>query len=430
MNRSTYLIIGNSTAAVAAVEGIRSVDPERPITLISREPEHTYSRPLISYLLAGQVDEQQMFYRRPDFYSENRVEPLLGVEVTGLDPESRCVETSDGRRFGYEKLLIATGGTPILPGDVDGAGSEGVFTFTTWEDVRGIEAYMGEHAVRRVVVVGGGLIGLKAVEAFAELGLHVTVVELAERILAAGFGPTAGRLAARHLRRHGVAVRCETTVRRIETDGGAVSGVELRDGEHVECRLVIFAIGVLPNTQIAWGTRIHTDRGLLVDRGMRTNVEGVYAGGDVAQAPDLLGRGKRTIPILPNAYRQGWIAGCNMAGADSTYPGGLAMNSVEIFGLPTMSVGLTSPAAGDGCEVLKALDEEEPSYRKVVVRDGRVLGAVFIGKVDRAGIITGLIKQGVDVSEFKDVLVTDRFGLLSLPREYRKHVVSGAGIEV
>ncbi len=428
-NKTPYLIVGNSTAAMGGVAGIRSRDAERPITIVARETEHVYSRPLISYFLAGKVDEDGMFHRPADFYEKSGVRTMLGVEVTGIDTEARAVRTSEGELLEFEKLLIATGGHPLVPSDVSGRDADGVFTFTTWADARRIGDFIEAHDVRRAVVVGGGLIGLKSMEALAERGLDVTVVELASRMLSATFDQTASDIAQHHLAERGVEVRCGTTVSSISSGGGRVTGVALRDRSSVPCGLVIFAIGVVPDTSIVAGTEIATDRGILVDDTMQTNAPGIYAAGDVAQATKRLSGEKRALPIFPVAFRQGVVAGSHMAGGARPYEGGLAMNSVDVFGLPTISVGITSPE-GDEHEVLSARDDAEPSYRKIVLRDNRIVGAIFIGRIDRAGIVTGLIREGVDIAGFKDLLLTDEFGLISLPTEYRKHVVSGMGIEV
>ena len=429
MNRRPYVIIGNSAAAIGCVAGIREADRESPITIIASEPHHTYSRPLVSYLLGGKVDDENMLYRPMGFYAENNVTPILGVEVKSLDTDARTLETSTGETITFDKLLVATGGTPIVPRDVEGLDAEGVFTFTTWDDAKRIREFIGANSVTEAVIVGGGLIGLKSVEALVALGIRTTVVELADRILSATFDRVASDLATKKLLDAGVKVLCETTVSRIEQEQGKVCRVVLRDETELACRLLIFAIGVIPNTSLVAGTPIDVDRGILVDASMQTNIAGIYAAGDVAQASDLLTGKRRCIAILPNAYRQGLVAGCNMAGGTRTYEGGLAMNAVDICGLPTISVGITEPE-GDDCEVLTRLDTEAPGYKKIVLRDNRIIGFVFIGGIDRAGIITGLIKSRIDVSSFKDLLLTDEFGLISLPSEYRKHIVSGMGIEV
>ena len=429
MNRAPYLIVGNSFAAMGGVDGIRKVDAEGSITVIAKEPYCAYSRPLVSYWLAGKVSDSQMLYRDRDFYDRNRAHTVLGTEATHIDLQARTVQTSDRQFLPFEKLLIATGGKPIIPRDVTGMEVEGVFTFTTWDEARSIRDFIRENAIKKAVVVGGGLIGLRSVEALAALGMEVVVVELADRILSATFDQTASEVAQSHLESAGVEVRCGTTISHIEKQGGKVVGVALRDNGEIACSLVVLAIGVTPNTDIVKGTVIEVEQGIVVDQAMQTSVPGIYAAGDVAQAVDMLSGRKRPIPILPNAYRQGYIAGSNMAGKTLKYKGGIAMNSIDILGLPTISVGITTEE-GETYEVVSMLDEEEPSYKKIVLKDDRVVGAIFLGDIDRAGIITGLIKEGIPVSSFKDLLLSEDFGVISLPVGYRKHVVSGRGIEV
>jgi NAD(P)H-nitrite reductase large subunit/Fe-S-cluster-containing hydrogenase component 2 len=400
--------------------------PNEAITLEDRP------RPLISYLLAGKVDESRMFYRPPDFYERNNIKALLGVEVTSIDAKRRVVETSEGQTLRFAKLLIATGGAPILPKDIKGIPGEsrlaeaGIFTFTTWEDARNIQNYIEKKKVKKAVVVGGGLIGLKSVEALVALGIKTTVVELLDRILSATFDDTASNLAKKALGDAGVNVKCQTTVAKINRRDGRMTSVTMKDGTKTACDMLIFAIGVAPDKSLTKGTPIKTNRGILADDHLQTSVKGIYAAGDVAEADDLLGGKKRPIPIFPNAYRQGYVAGINMAGKERSYEGGIAMNSIDVCGVPTISVGVTSPD-GDGYEVLSRLNEEDSTYKKIVLKDNRIVGAIFIGQIDRAGIITGLIKKKINVSGFKGLILTDEFGLISLVEGYRKDVMSGMG---
>lgn len=427
VRRHPYLILGNGPAAVNAVEAIRGRDADTPIVLVAREGEHTYSRPLITYRLGGLVDEGGMDYRGRDFYEANGVEARLGLEAVKVDSDSRTVLCGDGSRLGFEKLLIATGGAPIRPA-IAGLDSAGVFTFTTWSDERAVEAYIESRRVRRAVVLGGGLIGLKCVEALHRRGLEVTVVELADRILPACLDADASRLAEGALRRAGVNVRTGLTVRKALRRRRAIAGVQLADGTRLTCELLVVAIGVRPELALVAGTGIRIDRGIRVDERMATSAEGIYAAGDVAQAADAVGGQSRPVPILPAAARQGRVAGTNMAGGDARYDGALAMNAVDVLGLATISVGQAIEAEGD--QVLRRLDEKHNAYRKIVLRDNRIVGAIFVGNIGRAGIFTGLIRSRVDVGGFKDLLLGDAFGLLSLPADYRAHMVSGAGIEV
>ncbi|MGB9607199.1 MAG: NAD(P)/FAD-dependent oxidoreductase, partial [bacterium] len=180
MNR--YLIIGSGPAALSAIEMIRKRDLTSEILLLSEEPYPPYSRPLISYLLAGKIEEERVFYKGKDFYEKNNVKALLGERAVELDTKEGVVRTSRGKAFAFDKLLIATGGKPIVP-SVEGRELKGIFTFTKLDDVKGIGRYLGEEEVEKAVVIGGGLIGLKAMEALMEWGLKITIVELADRIL-------------------------------------------------------------------------------------------------------------------------------------------------------------------------------------------------------------------------------------------------------
>lgn len=427
-HQSKYLIIGNGAAAINAVEAIRAGDADGAITLVARESEHVYSRPLISYLLAGKVDDGGMDYRGRDFYDKHKVQTILGVEATKLDEAAREVTLSDGRRLGFEKLLIATGGKPIRP-PIKNLDSPGVFAFTTWADEQAIEQFMTVHGKpRNAVVLGGGLIGLKTVEALVERDIPVTLVELADRILSVSFDKDASRLAEASLKSEGVTIRTGSTIDEVLCQDGRVSGAKLNDGSQVDCDMLVVAIGVRPDAAIAAGTSVKVDRGIVVDERMQSSVDGIFAAGDVAQVADAISGVSRPVPILPAAARQGRIAGVNMAGGKARYEGGVSMNAVDVVGLPTISIGQTLEEAGD--EVLAKLDADIAVYRKIVIRKDRIIGALFIGRIERAGIFTGLIRSKVDVSTFKHLLLSDEFGLLSLPVDYRAHMVKGAGIEV
>ena len=427
MSKAPYLILGNSAGAIGCITGIRALDQEAPITLLAKESEHTYSRPLITYLLGGKVTEEQMYYRPLDFYQKNQVQARLGVEVTGLDTAAKLVQTKSGESLGYEKLLISVGGTPFVPPGLKGIKSKGVFTFTTWQDARSIKSYVDQNQVESAVVVGGGLIGLKSVEALLSLGVKVTVVELADRILSITLDQTASDMASKALADKGVELITGTTVSSIQHEDGKVKGVSLKNKKKKACGLVIMAIGVVPDLALVQGSGIATDRGILIDEACMTNQKGVYAAGDVAQATEILSGERRSIPIWPNAYRQGYIAGMNMAGGQASYEGGLAMNSVEICGLPTVSAGITA-VSGDEYEILESLDRQKGRYKKVVLKDNVVVGFVMVGDIERAGIYTGLIKGKVNVGDRKAKLMQDEFGLITLPKHYRVPVQNGKGV--
>lgn len=421
-----YTIIGNSAAAVGAVESIRRYDRKGEIVVVSREPYSVYSRPLISHILAGHIQENRIFYREKDFYKRNRIQTFLRREVKAIQAKSHLLLLDDGERLGFEKLLIATGGCPMIP-PVKGIKRRGVFTFTTWDDAKEIRRYVRENPVESAVVIGGGLIGLKAMEALMALGLRVTVIELMDRILSATFDKKASEMIERQLKAKGANLITENTVEEILGSHNGIEEVLLKDGRRLKCQMVIFGIGVFPNIGLVKDTPISYNKGIRVNSHMETNISGIYAAGDVVEIPDILLHTVRPIAIWPNAYRQGWIAGCNMAGTPRQYEGSFAMNSIEICGIPTISVGMAE-APENGFEIIQELDSKSGTYKKIILKDGVIVGAIFIGEIDRAGIYTGLIREKIDVSNAKDILLREDFGFISLPRDYRKHLVRGEGV--
>jgi len=427
MKRHDYLIIGNSTAAIAGLEAIREVDKEGTLAVVSDQREHCYCSPLITYCLSGKVPEERLSYRPQDFYEKMSVDTYLGTTVVETKPDEHEVVLASGARFKYGKLLIAVGGIPIIP-PVPGADLDGVFTFTRYADMCRVREFIGTNHVRQAVVVGGGMIGVKVAEALALLDIETTMVELMDGILAQALDETGSRMARRCLEENGIRVITSTAATSIGGGNGKAQSVTLESGSRLPAQLVIMAVGVRPNTQMAERAGLSVNRGIIVDDHMLTSDADVYAACDCTEAFDPLIGEARPIAIWPGAYMQGAVAGHNMAGQEDSYAGSIPMNSIQVCGLPTMSVGLIEPPRG--AEVLEYMSTDEKVYRKVFIADRRIVGALFVGDIDRAGIITGLIREGTDVSSFKNNLIERDLGMLSLPKQYRKHMVSGPGIEV
>lgn len=422
-----YLILGNSTAGAAAIEAIRRADPTGSLAVVSDQTNHVYSAPLITYVLAGKVPEDKLYTRSRDFYEANKADTYFGTAVTQIKPAEHEIVLDSGAVIGYGKLLIATGGMPIVP-PLPGADLTGVFTFTRHDDMCRVREYIQRNNVTQAVIVGGGMIGIKVAEAFSYLKLDTTVVELADRVLALALDETGSAIAKRTMEQHGIHVITGSGVTSIGGSDGKVQSVTLDSGSRLPCQLVIMAVGVRPNTQLAVQAGLAVNRGILVDDEMRTSDNDIYAAGDVAEAFDPLLGECRPIAIWPAAFMQGEVAALNMAGQNEKYDGSIPMNSIQVCGLPTISVGLISPP--EDAEVLEYRSPDGSSYRRMFIVGDRIVGAVFVGDIDRAGIITGLVRQAIDVSSFKEKLIKRDLGLLSLPKHYRKHIVNGPGIEV
>ncbi|MFO7917035.1 MAG: FAD-dependent oxidoreductase [Anaerolineae bacterium] len=423
------LIIGNSAAAVGVVESMRQHDKEAEIIVVSEEPyEMIYSRPLLSHYLGAEIEKSRLAYRGQDFHERHDVMPILGTRIVRIEPEEHRVRAASGEVYAYDKLVISTGGTPIVP-PIPGVQTGGVYTFTRLDDAEGIVQGLTEGAVRRCIVVGGGMIGMKTVDALMKRGVSVTILELAPRILGAALDETGSRMMTELLTSAGVEVLTENTVEEIQSSEGHIESVTLRDGRILDCDLLVFGIGVRPNAGLAEEAGIEVNRGVVVDQYMRTSKPDIYAAGDVAEAYDLVVDMNRTVAIWPNAYRQGAVAGAHIAGVSRLDEGGVAMNTVEVCDVPAMSIG-NGNVSGEDCEVLVEHDAENHRYKRLVLQGDCLVGAILVGDVGRAGIYTGLIRSRVDVSDCRDGLLHQHFGLLSLPDQYRKHIVTGLGIEV
>ncbi len=416
-----YAIIGNSAAGIGGVEGIRSVDADGTIAIISDEKYHAYSRPLISYYLGKRItSDTGMYYRPKDFYKKNEVDTFLGSQVTSIDKKDQKIALEDGTTIVYKKLLMATGGVPFVP-TIEKLQGPDVYTFTTWDEAKKVAKAAGPGI--KAVVIGGGLIGMKAAEGLIELGVTVTIVELADRVLSTILDVKGSKMFEAHLKGLGTKVITKDTVTSIKREAGNVSGVALKSGKDIACDMVIVAIGVVPNTALAKAASIKTERGLVVDEHLKTSAKNIYAAGDVVETVDVLRGIRRPQPIWPNAYTQGHAAGKNMAGSPYEYEGSFGMNSVEVCGLPTITVGMYD-ASGKGFEEITASGPGHDTYKKIILKDDRIIGAIFVGDIDRAGIVTGLIKDRVKVSEFKKFLLTDEFGYAIFPKEMRKERLS------
>ncbi len=400
-----YLIAGNSVAAVSAIQAIRERDKEGRITVISPEPYTAYCRPLITYVLAGDVEEWRLPYKRESFYQQNKVEVLYNVKLDGVDVSERTAYLSDGKKVAFDKLLLAVGGKPFIP-PIEGIDGPDVYTFTTIADMKALAGRLED--IKKVVVIGAGMIGMKTAEALAKRDKEVVIVELMDRILPMVLDKEGSSFAEKALDRAGISYVLGDSVVGVGRDAsGKVRRVELKSGAKIECDAVVVAVGVRPNTTPVEGSGIEVNKGIIVDDMMETNVEGVYAAGDCAESYDIILGQKRPNLVWPIAYRHGLIAGANMAGGRRRFVGGFPINSIGFFGFQVVSAGMSAVGEDEeaSIEVLKFIDESKGVYRKVVIANNRLLGFCVIGDIRRAGLYTGLIWSRMDVSYFKELLV-------------------------
>ena len=414
-----YVIIGSSAAGISAVEAIRTKDKGSKIIVISDEKKPLYSRCLISYLLAGTIDEKKIWYRKDNFFKNNKAEPLLGVKATGIDIKKKEITVGEGikpsptnkGKIKFDKLLIATGASPKLE-NIQGIDKKGVFPLRTIEHTIEIQAMLDK--VKSVAVLGGGLIGLRAAYALKNCGKDVSVFVKSGSILSQIVDKDAARIMQKRIEEKGIKIFTGVAAKEITGDK-SVKGVTLDNGSSHACELVIIGKGVSPNIEIARDSGIKTNWGILTNDYMETNIKDIFSAGDAAETSDIALGESSINAIWPAACEQGRIAGLNMAGEKETYEGSLAMNSIEFFGLPVISVGITRPdcrgrslTAPTYEEIVKK-DAARNIYKKVVLKDGIVAGAVFVNSIDNIGVIGALIKNKADITEIKNIILEDYF---------------------
>jgi NAD(P)H-nitrite reductase large subunit len=425
MNRYKYLIIGNSAGGIGAMEAIREIDVDGSMAVISDEKYHVYGRPLISYYLANEIDYHKMFYRPFDFYEKKNIKAILGRRAVNIDFDKKSVKLDNGEEIGFEKLLLATGGTPFVP-PIKGTESYEFFNFITLDDAIKVRERLASETVETAVVLGGGLIGLKAAEALTDRGVQVKVVELADRVLSPVLDQEGSSVMQAVMEEDGVEVITGHTISEVVGENGRAKGVILDNGKKMDCGLLIIAIGVRPRVQLVKDTPVKLGRGIIVDKHMLTSMPDVYACGDCAEVYDFITDGFRLTPLWPTAHVGGRIAGANMAGIDREYIWGTGMNAVDFFGFPIISAGLINAPEGEEVEILTKLDMDSKVYKKYIIRDNRIAGMILLNEVDRAGVILGIMRDKIDVTSFKDNLLSEDFGAINLPRKIRDEIATAA----
>lgn len=386
-----YLIIGASAAGLAAANTLKSADPNSQITILEKEKIQPYSRILLPYLLANTVKKKNIFLPEP-----TRIKLLKEKEVVKVDSDKREVIVSTGKVFPFDKLLIASGASPVKI-MVEGASLPFVFTIRKLSDIQGIQKWIKPG--KRVVIAGGGLVSMRIGEALHQLGMNITFVISSNRVLSRILDSPASTIVEQVLTERGIETIKEDKIVHI-TNGETL----LKSGKKRECKLVIVGKGVCPNVGFLSGSDIEVQRGIVVDEHQQTNIKNVYAAGDVAETQDIVYEEKRINALWPVAREQGHIAALNMASIPAVYDGSLARNILKVFGLPIFTAGMGKE---EKPEVLR--EQGKGFYRKLVLDKGILKGIIFVGDLRSEGLYLFLIKRKLNVSSFIHYMLKNTF---------------------
>ncbi len=417
-----YIIIGGSAAAISAIEAIRSIDATSKIDLFSDESTPLFSRVLLPYYVAEELSKQLLNFRPLTFFEDNNVNAHMGTRIVDVSADSKTVKTAEGVSYEFDRLLMATGGNAIVP-PIPGIEMEGVSTLKTMEDAERVYSMKGKKAV----VIGAGSIGVESCISLKRRGMEVTLIEQLGRVLPTVFDDEASGIIQRRM--EGLGIRVLTGERANKFIGnGHVAGVVADSGE-IPCDMVVLAIGVKPSVELATkaGAEVGELGGIKVDDRMMTTTHNIYAAGDVAETRDIASGSMAVNAIWPCAMEQGKVAGLNMAGESTVYPGSLRTNSIGNFiGQPAISIGMVNaPVEVAGAEAGESYQEikrrSKDTYRKLVLKGDRIVGAILVGDTQKAGIMTLLIKKKIPLGEFVPVIMGSRLNfmdILPLMRRY------------
>ena len=383
-----YIIIGNGVAAASCIEGIRSLDKDSRITVVSEENYPVYCRPLISYYLEGKTDLERMKYRNDDYYDQMGCDVLYGKKAVKIDTENKSILLDDGTILPYTSACIAAGSSPFVPPFSGLDTVEKKYAFMTIDDTLALESAITKDS--RVLIVGAGLIGLKCAEGLKDRVAEITVCDLANRVLSSILDDECASIMQKHLEANGIQFMLGDSVKAFDKNTAS-----MQSGKTVDFDVLVLAVGVRPNTSLVSDAGGKVDRGILINNRMETSIPDIYAAGDCTEGNDISCDKHRILAILPNANMQGRCAGINMAGDDAVFDKAIPMNSIGFFGLHAMTAG-SYYSEDEGGELYE--EKSDGKLKRLFTRDGYLTGFILIGDTQRAGIYTSLIREEIPLS--------------------------------
>jgi nitrite reductase (NADH) large subunit len=392
------IVIGNGMAAARLVDELaRRALGRYAIAVIGEEPRLAYNRVLLSALLADEVGFDDIELRPARWWRDRGVTLRYGVRATAVDAAARNVTLAGGTRLSFSKLVFATGSQPIKP-DIPGMDLPGVLTFRDVDDVNAIAA--AKAAGTRVVVIGGGLLGLEAAYGLAKAGARVTLLHLMDRLMERQLDHRAALMLQRAVEARGIAVRLQAQTARI-AGNGKVEGVELRDGTTIAADAVVVAVGIRANAALARTAGLEVGRGIVVDDHLETNAAGVHAIGECAEHRGCC------YGLVEPAYEQAQLLARRLAGERASYPGSVLATNLKVSGVNVFSAGDFLGATAEAEEIVLS-DPAAGVYKKLVIAQGRLVGAVLFGDTADGLWYLDLIRTGSPVARLRDDLVFGR----------------------
>lgn len=407
-----HIIIGGGPAATNAIESIREFGGNEPsIILISDEPAH--SRMALPYWLAGKIPEKHTHTADDAYFQKLNVDARIGTRVSQVDPANNSITLDDGSQLEFEKLLIATGSSPVNP-PIPGTDLPGVQPLWSLAHTQSVLDATASLEKPRVVLVGAGFIGFIVLNAMFKRHWDLTVIERESQVLPRMLDRDGASCVEAHLSKLGVDVHTGVSVQKIQEADGGSKTVELENGTQLSADIVILATGIQANLGIIENSGIETDQAILVNDQMQTNFPNIYAAGDVAQGATLYNDQPQVHAIQTTAVDHGRVAGANMAGHEVHYPGSLLMNVADVCGLQTASFGNWNDSQAHHMTIHNS---DENIYRKLLWTGDQITGAIFTGVANDVGMLTdigmvkGILQTNTSLGKWKAFLEENPFDI-------------------
>ncbi|MCW4034477.1 MAG: FAD-dependent oxidoreductase [Candidatus Bathyarchaeota archaeon] len=396
---SNIIIVGNGVAGVTAARLIKEKSPKTNVDVYTDEPHNYYPRPRLYEVMSGQAQPQDVYLFSEQWYKTKGINVHLNKKVTEIKTKQKQILLDDQTTAKYDKLLLANGAHPFIP-PIKGVETKGVYTLRYMQDALTIKEYA--KTTKKAVVIGGGLLGLEFAYCLRKLGQHVTVLEMHQRLLPRQLDQDGATILKSKIESTGINVVLDAKTAEIQ---GKKTGTEilLDNNQTISGDLVLLSAGIRPNTNLASTSGIKVNKGVIVNNHLQTSANDVYAAGDIAEFESKI------YGIIPAAIQQANIAATNMLTTQQiNYEGTIPSNTLKIVGIDLTSIGNVNPD-DKKLEELKKADPKKGIYKKLVLDNGVIVGAIFLGTTKGVTSITNLINQKTDITKYKKTILDEDF---------------------
>lgn len=397
--KSKIVIIGSGIAAISAIKAIREMNSSSIIHLIGQEKDYPYKRIRLSKDLFDSLEENKLLIEKKEWYENNNIELYLDTKAIKIDFDNHIIFMNNGTSIEYDKLLFASGASNNAP-PIEGINKEGVFTLRTLEDAKKIKS--SYESKNSIVQIGGGILGLELVWNLYKKGKKIVVAEIAPRLMPRQLDENGSKVLFNIIESYGIKILLNTGVTKIIGENG-VEEIETSNGDKISCDMIIYSAGTRCNTEIVKGSKIKTNKGIIVNDKMETNIENVYAAGDVAEFNNTV------VGLWSIAVNQGKIAGYNIIGNSNVYKNIIPLAAMNAFNISLFSMGLIDQ---EKCSnVLTKEDKQENKYIKIFIDKKRVVGAILIGNTGNTLLLKSAIEKQIvlDNINFSSISVKELF---------------------